>query len=395
MSLKRKTKTRAGAALLVVLFIVMIITVLSLGFLSQSDTELACGNNMLLRTQMDYLAESGLEHARGLILHPQDVSSEYWTGAASQQLTSGSSDYYDVAVSLDPDPNAPVPSSCNYIIDCNAYRLREGQRIGFSGVRAKLRLDPCIALWTGADTIVTDGLTINGDVYSNGNLAGSGMINGDAFTSGYITASSVKGRPNENVVTGPVDWPDFDINNFSSTYYIDSVCYSVEIIEPNISNIMYEPGGSNPAGICYYQDPNNPVSLRGNVTIHGTLAVNGDLTISGVNNVHKEFPGSYRDRKSHYRRWRSTANHRARANRSANRSQCRCSISGCQWGAVYCQWRYRRIDLKHCFYRYYGKSFDCCNPGLAGRRNTLEMVSGCGSIFQKYRTKMMILSRSL
>ena len=55
-----------GAALLVVLFIVMAITVLSLGFLSASDMELACGQNMILRTQMDYLAESGLEHARGL-----------------------------------------------------------------------------------------------------------------------------------------------------------------------------------------------------------------------------------------------------------------------------------------------------------------------------------------
>jgi cytoskeletal protein CcmA (bactofilin family) len=293
MNLERKTTTRDGVALLVVLFIVMIITVLSLGFLSQSDTELACGNNMLLRTQMDYLAESGLEHARGLILHPQDVSSEYWSGAASQQLAAGSLDYYDIAVSLDSDPIAPGPSSCNYIIDCNAYRLREGQRIGFSGVRAKLRLDPCIALWTGADTIVSNGLTINGDVYSNGNLTGSGIVNGDAFASGFITASNIKGRRNESVATAPVDWPEFDINNFSSTYYIDSVSYSVEVIDSNISNIMYQPSGNNPAGICYCHDPNNPVSLNGNVTIYGTLAVDGDLTVGGTNNVivaTKNFP---------------------------------------------------------------------------------------------------------
>jgi len=86
MSTKKYKTNRQGAALLVVLFIVMVITVLSLGFLSRSDVELACGQNMVLRTQMDYLAESGLEHARGLILNPQDVVSEYWTGATGQQV---------------------------------------------------------------------------------------------------------------------------------------------------------------------------------------------------------------------------------------------------------------------------------------------------------------------
>ena len=62
---------RSGAALLVVLFIIMAVTVLSLGFLVQSDVELACGQNMILRTQMDYTAESGIEHGKGLILIPR------------------------------------------------------------------------------------------------------------------------------------------------------------------------------------------------------------------------------------------------------------------------------------------------------------------------------------
>ena len=87
---------RKGVALLVVLFVVMTVTILSLGFLSQSDVELSCGENMILRTKMDYLAESGLEHAKGLLLNPQDIDGEYWTGAARQQLVSGSDEYYDV-----------------------------------------------------------------------------------------------------------------------------------------------------------------------------------------------------------------------------------------------------------------------------------------------------------
>ena len=70
MMIKQRIKlhnARSGAALLVVLLVVMVITILSLGFLSRSDVELACGQNMVLHTHMDYLAESGLEHAKGLI----------------------------------------------------------------------------------------------------------------------------------------------------------------------------------------------------------------------------------------------------------------------------------------------------------------------------------------
>jgi len=71
IKMKRLKRTKQnGAALLIVLFVVMVIAVVSLGFMSRSDVELACGQNMMLRTQMDHLAESGLEHAKGLMLSP-------------------------------------------------------------------------------------------------------------------------------------------------------------------------------------------------------------------------------------------------------------------------------------------------------------------------------------
>jgi len=65
MRTKKYRTGRRGAALLVVLFVGMIITILSLGFLSLSNGELASGQNKVIRIQ---LAESGLEHAKGLIL---------------------------------------------------------------------------------------------------------------------------------------------------------------------------------------------------------------------------------------------------------------------------------------------------------------------------------------
>ena len=263
-------------ALLVVLFIVMAATILSLGFLSRSNVELACGENMILRTQMDYLAESGLEHAKGLILNPQDVDSEYWAGDARQQLAAGSNDYYDVSV--------VKLGECNYQITCDAYREKIGEKTGRSGLEAELRLNPCIAYWAGASTTIWQRITINGDVYCNGNVSGNGYVVGDVFASGSISGN-IEGRKNEAVTEPPIDWPGLEVGDFSSSYYIGSVSYLVQIIEPNISNGTFGPSENNPAGIHYCDDPNNLANLGGNVTINGTLVVNGDLTISGINNV--------------------------------------------------------------------------------------------------------------
>ncbi|MHC4124222.1 MAG: hypothetical protein ACYSSI_11660 [Planctomycetota bacterium] len=140
MKMINNNLNRSGAALLAVLFVIMMVTVMSLGFLTRSDVELSCGENMILHSQMDYLAESGLEHARGLILNPQDAGLEYWTGRTELQIVAGS-DYYDV--------NVVKLGHCNYQIDCQAYREEGGERIGRSSLRAELRLDPSLAMWVG------------------------------------------------------------------------------------------------------------------------------------------------------------------------------------------------------------------------------------------------------
>ena len=244
-SAKKHRTNRRGAALIVVLFVVMVITILSLGFLSRSDVELACGRNMVLRTQMDYLAESGLEHARGLILNPQDVISEYWTGATGQQLVAGSDDYYDLEVVRDDS----VPTErCNYIIDCNSYRLKDGEQIGRSSISAELRLDPCIAFWIGGDTIISSNTTIYGDVYCNGNLSNNGHIDGDVF------ADSLSGFG-------------------SKTGQRYNVSQAVGVTSPglNISDFTLNP----------VPDPNGDVEMSEDMVINGALVVNGNLTING------------------------------------------------------------------------------------------------------------------
>jgi len=239
--------------------------------------ELACGQNMILRTQMDYLVESGLEHARGLILNPQDIGSEYWTGAAVQQLVEGSDDYYDVEVIRDSNDH------CNYIIDCNSYRWSNGEKIGRSSITAELRLDPCIAYWAGSGTVVSGQITINGDVYCNGNLTNNGSIGGDVFASGTITGANIVGQRNELVPQAPVDWPGLVSSDFSPTYYIGSTSYSTEIVDANVHPMgSFNPSAGNPAGIRYCS---GDVELTSGVNINGMLVVNGTLRISGVNNV--------------------------------------------------------------------------------------------------------------
>ncbi len=268
MKARRNNVHRCGAALLVVLFIIMAITVLSLGFLSRSDVELACGRNMVLRTQMDYLAESGLEHARGLILQPQDIAAEYWTGAAGQQLAAGSSDFYDVSVARDDsDPS----DRCNYIIDCNSYRIRAGQEIGRSRLSAELRLDPCIALWSGNSTTIWSGVTINGDVYCGGTLTNKGVIEGDVFAGGL--SGTVSGHYK---TAGELSllWPRVTVADFTSHY-------PTQTISPgSLSNQVLGP--YSPVRVCYC---GGHLVLAGNVQIEGMLLVEGDLTIQGNDNI--------------------------------------------------------------------------------------------------------------
>jgi cytoskeletal protein CcmA (bactofilin family) len=262
--------TDRGAALLVVLFVIMAITILSLGFMSRSDVELACGENMILRTQMDYLAESGLEHAKGLVLDPQDVASEYWTGAAAQQLAAGSDDYYEVAVVRD---DSDPTDYCNYIIDCNSYRMKAGQEVGRCSLSGDLRLDPCIALWTGSATIIWSGVRINGDLYCNGTLENRGAINGDVFA-GALTGTRTIGGRHKATTDLSLVWPRITVADFTSRYS------TVVISSSSLSGVTFGPYA--PPRVCYRI---GDLSLGGDVQINGTLIVSGDLTVQGGGNI--------------------------------------------------------------------------------------------------------------
>lgn len=261
------TPRERGVVLLLVLMVIMAITILSLGFVSRCDTELACGRNMLLRTQMDQLADSALEHARGLILQPHDVSAEYWRGALGEQLMADSQDFYDVNVTRDEsNPN----ERCNYSITCEAYELKNGEKVGSTRLSAQLRLDPCIALWTGVDTLFRPRYVLHGDLYCAGavlNLGTKEAIDGDVFSNALT--GTVIGQ--HKAVDPCLAWPPV------TSTYVNPAYGSYPVLPGTLTDTTYQPAR---VWRC-----NGDLILGNNVTIQGMLLVEGNLTIRGNTNL--------------------------------------------------------------------------------------------------------------
>ena len=273
-----------AVALPLVLFIIILIAALSMGYLSRSDLELACGRNMVLRMQMDSLAESGLEHARGLILRPQDALGAYWTGSARLQLVPESNDYYDVNVSQS--------GECNYQIVSTAYRLESGETVGRAGLEAELRLDPCIAYWQGNSAEIPVQASVTGDVFCGGKLLVAGIVDGDVFAVRSIDVSgSVSGQKRAFVDAAPVASAGLSLIRFESHYHIEDNLCQVGVVDTEVlfDGVTLQPAAANPAGV-YYRD--GTLHLKGHVEIYGMLVVRhdliledgGDVTIRAVKN---------------------------------------------------------------------------------------------------------------
>jgi hypothetical protein len=276
MGINTMRNKRRGAALLVVLFIVMAISVLSLGYLNKSTVQLANGESMVTRTQIDCLAESGLEHARGMILNPQDAGAAYWPGANAQQLDANSSDFYDV--------NVVKINKRTYTVTSEAYRLEGGERISEAAYEAVIYIKPVIALWQNAGAWIGATETINGEVYSKNSFSITGTVNGDVYCDNTVSGTPATGNQKfSNVKNPPVTWPAFSVTDYSSQYYYDGGGpYSVEGLAANvydgIGSVFPSAGAGNPAKIFYR---NGNLRLEGSIDITGMLVVKGDLHVRG------------------------------------------------------------------------------------------------------------------
>jgi len=268
---KRQTRSK-GIALLIILVLVATIAIVGLGFIVRGDTELLCGQNMELKADMDYLAESGLEQAKGLIMYPHDLAGEYFTGASAQQLVSGN-DYYDVSVTK--------LSELNWQITSSAYRQVGGVNAAQSSFTANMRLDPDVGFWSGVPVVFYPGMNIAGDAYCNGAVKNNGVLNGDCF------ADSLAG----NAITGQTKAKTaLSLGRPDITYSLLTTNFTTQSISGSSLNSTTLSGAAQ----IFYK--NGDLEIKSNVTINGCLAVNGNLTITGTTNVitaQKNVPAIY------------------------------------------------------------------------------------------------------
>lgn len=258
--------------LIIVLILVGVITIVALGFIVRGDTELAFGQNMEMKADMDYLADAGLEHGRGLIMCPQDTAGEFWAGATGCQLVSGSSDYYDVSVSQ--------LSPFDFQITSSGYRQIGGQVTAQQSLTAKLRFNPAIVFRVGSNETIPSQMIINGDTYCNGNLYNYGYINGDSYTTEHtINYSTVVGRQYEHTATPPVSLPNITTATYSPQYYYNGAGpYSALVVSGTYAGTFPDPGGGNPGRVYYCS---SDLTLKNTINITGTIVVEHDLQFEG------------------------------------------------------------------------------------------------------------------
>lgn len=143
---RHKSRSRKGMALLIVLFIVMAIAIISSGFIARSDAELQSGRNYCLRNEVDYLAWAGLEHAKALVVSPENSdASEAAKLYEGLRLDDSASQYYDLVINnpietAAADPNEPA--AYTYSIQCTAYDNAGGAVRTRSALDATLFYDP-------------------------------------------------------------------------------------------------------------------------------------------------------------------------------------------------------------------------------------------------------------
>ena len=288
-----KTKTRSGIALITVLFVVMAASIIALGIIVRSDMELACGKNIIKHTEMDYLAQSALTHAKTLLMYPQNVTTTpagYWTGETSLQIDDTSSDYYDLAVT---QSAVGFTKRLDYQVVASAYHLTGGLETAKCNLIANVHIDPCLTYWQSVQGTMPAEVTIYGDVYCDDNITILGYLDGDVYSKLTITdGGTITGNSYNSVALPPVPLHPLAPEDYNSEYYIGADSYAVSTMTPgSYPDLMVDPSAGNPAGIRYCS---GSVQLDGDCQINGTLVVRTDLTLNGTCNLtiapQKNFP---------------------------------------------------------------------------------------------------------
>ena len=116
--------------MLVVLFMIIAVVVISLGILYRADMAAAGGHNYALRTQADYIAWAGLEHARAMILANPDDPNDPANPNNKAPYTLDDNGTYYYYLSPIGEPNLLADPNCRRYddIECIVYYNKDNTR---------------------------------------------------------------------------------------------------------------------------------------------------------------------------------------------------------------------------------------------------------------------------
>ncbi len=136
----RRRQSHRGAALLVVLVMVMVATILAMEFIERSSLELAGGNNVALKTRIEYTAHGGLMWGRAVVLAYPAMS---FSPMNRQSFEAGTREYYDLLIG-NRVKNVADPNDTTYTrnIQVTAYKeLGDGSKVAQTKLEGLLHYD--------------------------------------------------------------------------------------------------------------------------------------------------------------------------------------------------------------------------------------------------------------
>lgn len=261
---KKLMKNKNGQLLIVAIVFMVVILILSSTLFTRVALFLSEGSKSVLNEQSNYLAEAGVNYA---VWQLNKTGGTFTSKSNVQVGTTGT-----FSVSLTGTSNLKTITSTGYIPNSILPLAKRTVKLDILISSEVIAFNYAVQVGAGGVSMANSS-TINGSVYSNGNITGSGpsSINGDAYAVGTIsTPPSVSGNLVPN--SPPTTMPTVDYNFWETAANVNNnpiVCTPT----CNISG----PGNFS-IGPQKYMG-NLVISNQANVTINGPIYVTGFLTV--------------------------------------------------------------------------------------------------------------------
>jgi Tfp pilus assembly protein PilX len=254
--------SNSGFALVTVLFVLIILLAIGTLFISISNYEARVSNNFRNSTKAFYLAESGLEKAIWSLNQTQST----YAGETNTLLEGGK---FTTTIINDPsNPNNRIITSTGYFPAGVIYPAKRTVQVTATANSSDQSVAFHYAVQIGdLGLSMSSNSTINGNVYSNGNITGSSnsQINGDAYAVGTISSPRpvISGTTHPNSQIQPL--PTIDTGFWETQANINS--------NPYVGDMTINSNGSTLG----------PKEIQGNLTLNSgsSLIVTGPIYVTG------------------------------------------------------------------------------------------------------------------